>query len=92
MGFFGMNMAQQESGAGTDAASLYAMGQQQQAAKMQAAGGWKCPKCGTEGNKGKFCFECGAPKPAEDGSWTCPKCGKEGNTGKFCGECGTPRP
>ena len=101
MGFFGMNMAQQAAGGGTDAASLYAMGQQQQAAKMQAAGGWKCPKCGKEGNTGKFCGECGtpkpaegcgAPKPADDGTWTCPKCGHAGNKGKFCGECGAPRP
>ncbi len=90
MGFFGMNMAQQASGAGTDAASLYAMGQQQQAAKMQAAGGWKCPKCGKEGNTGKFCGECGTPKPAE--GWKCPKCGTEGNKGKFCFECGSPKP
>ena len=93
MGFFGMGMAQQAAGGGTDAASLYAMGQQQQAAKaakMQAGSGWKCPKCGTEGNKGKFCGECGAPKPAE--GWKCPKCGTEGNKGKFCGECGSPKP
>ena len=90
MGFFGMNMAQQAAGGGTDAASLYAMGQQQQAAKMQAAGGWKCPKCGKEGNTGKFCGECGTPKPAE--GWKCPKCGTEGNKGKFCFECGAPKP
>ena len=50
---------------------------------------WTCPECGTEGNTGKFCNECGAKKPAEDdGTWTCPECGTEGNTGKFCEECG----
>lgn len=53
---------------------------------------WTCPECGTEGNTGKFCNECGAKKPAEeaedDGTWTCPECGHEGNTGKFCEECG----
>ena len=94
MGFFGMGMAQQAAGGGTDAASLFAMAEQQKAAKeakMQPAG-WKCPKCGHEGNTGKFCSECGSPKPADDGTWTCPTCGKTGNTGKFCGECGTPRP
>ena len=94
MGFFGMGMAQQAAGGGTDAASLFAMAQQQkdqEAAKMQAASGWKCPKCGKEGNTGKFCGECGTPKPADPAVWKCPKCGTE-NTGKFCGECGTPKP
>ena len=93
MGFFGMGMAQQAAASGTDSATLFAMGQQQQAAKapkMQAAAGWKCPKCGTDGNTGKFCGECGAPKPAE--GWKCPKCGTEGNKGKFCMECGSPKP
>ena len=96
MGFFGMGMAQQAAANGTDSSSLFAMGQQQAAAKaqaagkMQPAGAWKCPKCGTEGNVGKFCGECGTPKPAE--GWKCPKCGTEGNKGKFCGECGAPKP
>ena len=93
MGFFGMGMAQQAAGGGTDAATLFSMGQQQkEAAKMQAAAGWKCPKCGHEGNTGKFCGECGSPKPADPGTWKCPKCGHEGNTGKFCSECGAPKP
>ena len=94
MGFFGMGMAQQAAGGGTDAAALYAMAQQQkeqQAAKMQPAGAWKCPKCGKADNIGKFCGECGTPKPADPAVWKCPKCGTE-NTGKFCGECGTPKP
>ena len=42
---------------------------------------WVC-KCGQE-NTGKFCSECGEPKPA---GWLC-TCGHE-NTGKFCEECG----
>ena len=25
--------------------------------------GWKCPKCGQEGNPGNYCFICGTPKP-----------------------------
>ena len=52
---------------------------------------WTCEN-GHEGNTGKFCTECGAPKPAEgDGTWTCEN-GHAGNTGKFCGECGAPNP
>lgn len=54
-----------------------------------ASGGsdsWTCP-CGAV-NTGKFCPECGAPRPAV--SWTC-GCGAV-NTGKFCSECGKPRP
>ena len=59
---------------------------QQQAAP--AAGGWTCA-CGHGGNTGKFCAECGQPRPA--GEWTC-SCGHGGNTGKFCANCGSPRP
>lgn len=51
---------------------------------------WKC-SCGAE-NSGKFCMECGQPKPAPvaDG-WECPNC-KIINKGKFCTECGTKKP
>ena len=51
-------------------------------------GGWKC-SCGADGNKGKFCAECGKAKPE---AWTCKNCGAEGNKGKFCAECGSPKP
>lgn len=51
-----------------------------------AAVGWTC-QCGMV-NTGKFCSECGSPKPAPV-SWTC-QCGTV-NTGKFCSECGKPR-
>ena len=56
-----------------------------------ASAGWTCA-CGAV-NQGKFCSECGQPKPepkAEAG-WTC-ACGHSGNTGKFCSECGQPKP
>ena len=46
--------------------------------------------CGTTAT-GKFCPECGKPKPAAaaDG-WTC-TCGAV-TKGKFCAECGKPKP
>ncbi len=92
-GFFGMGMAM--NAGGMNANNLYAMGAESQkareaaaaeAAQVPKAGAWKC-SCGAE-NTGKFCAECGTPKPA--GSWKC-TCGAE-NNGKFCSECGAKRP
>ena len=87
MAFMGMNMAGQAGG--MNAGNLFAMGQQQAAAQPAPAApaGWKCA-CGAV-NTGKFCAECGQPKPASD-EWTC-ACGTV-NTGKFCTECGQPKP
>ena len=56
--------------------------------EASAVSGWTC-SCGKAGNTGKFCTECGAPKPAADG-WIC-ACGTV-NKGKFCSECGRPKP
>ena len=86
MAFMGMNMAGQAGG--MNAQDLYAMGQQQtaQPAASQPAG-WTC-SCGHTGNTGKFCGECGKPRPADE--WTC-SCGSV-NKGKFCANCGNPRP
>ncbi len=103
MGFMGMGMAQQ---AGFGAQGLMAMQQaqqqQQQAMAQQqmaapapqaapaapAANTWKC-SCGTD-NTGKFCANCGTPKPADTNFWSC-SCGAQ-NKGKFCSECGKPKP
>ena len=76
-----------------NAQNLFAMGQQnqqaqQQAAASPAAGAWKC-SCGTVAT-GKFCPECGSPKPADTDGWTC-SCGTL-NKGKFCENCGAKKP
>ena len=106
MGFMGMGMAQQAGG--MNAAQLFQIGQQQTAqqqaqqlidaqAKAMAnaaaaapANGWKC-SCGATAT-GKFCPECGSPKPEPKsvGGWKC-SCGATA-TGKFCPECGSPKP
>ncbi len=94
-GFFGMGMAM--NAGGMNAGSLYQMGAEQQKAREAAAPaptpapapkaeGWKC-SCGAE-NTGKFCVECGNPKPAV--GWKC-SCGAV-NMGKFCPECGAKKP
>ena len=96
MAFMGMNMAGQAGG--MNAQNLYQMGAQQQSQQQAAqpapaapaapAAGWTC-SCGKTGNTGKFCAECGSPKPVSD-TWTC-ACGAV-NKGKFCSECGKPKP
>lgn len=87
-GFVGMGMAM--NAGGMNAQNLFAMGQQQAAALAPSAapaGDWTCT-CGAV-STGKFCPECGAPKPANDG-WTC-ACGTL-NKGKFCQNCGAKKP
>ena len=92
-GFMGMGMAQ--SAGGMNAQDFFNMAAQQRAtaapapaAAAPAAEGWKC-SCGATAT-GKFCPECGAPKPLDPGSWKC-SCGAV-NTGKFCSECGAAKP
>ena len=97
-GFMGMGMAGGAMGGGFNAAqNFYNMGAQQMGTQQQqmamggvtpAADSWKC-SCGAVVS-GKFCTECGKPKPVADEGWTC-TCGAV-NKGKFCPECGVKKP
>ena len=101
MAFMGMGMGMNAAGgfmgqaSQTNAQQMQAQQQMQTQQQGQAqqgqnngakqAGGWFCPECGGK-NTGKFCMECGTPKPAGN---TCPSCNAELKPGaKFCSECG----
>ena len=64
------------------------MNQQTPQQAQTATESWKCT-CGAV-ETGKFCSQCGSPKPAEAEGWTC-TCGAV-NKGKFCPECGGKKP
>ena len=105
LGFAGMNMANQMGG--MNAGQLYQMAAQEQAAQQQFGGNpqmngmqqnaapqggtWTCSH-GHANNTGKFCAECGEPKPAA--TLRCSACGytpnDPSNPPKFCPECGKP--
>ena len=88
MGFMGMNAAMGTSG-GVDPMAMYNAGVQQMAQQNTAtADSWKCV-CGAN-EIGKFCSQCGAPKPQAVVGWNC-SCGAV-NKGKFCPECGSKKP
>lgn len=105
MGFMGMGMA--SGMGGMNAAQLFGQASQAQQAPAQAqpagaagavaagtgtaAAGtaWTC-SCGAQ-NTGKFCGNCGSPKPEAAGPWFCTNCGTQ-NTGNFCSGCGSKRP
>lgn len=54
-----------------------------------AGAAWTC-SCGAQ-NTGKFCGNCGSPKPEAAGPWFCTNRGTQ-NTGNFCSGCGSKRP
>lgn len=63
-------------------------GQNNAAVSNEVSNGWVC-ECGIS-NTGKFCVECGKPKPQPVQGWVC-SCGTV-NKGKFCMECGAKKP
>ena len=90
-GFMGMGMA--ANAGGVNAQALYGMAAEQKAAAPQPnANVWTC-SCGAV-NKGKFCSECGKPRPAGVPKYKFYKCGWEPedptHPPKFCPECGDP--
>ena len=98
MGFMGMGMGMQAAGGVLSSASRTNRQQMREEGRKdgpsvpgkngdEGEDVWTCT-CGRK-NTGKFCSECGKPRPRTD-TWIC-SCGQE-NTGKFCSECGKPRP
>lgn len=100
--FFGMNMGANLTGDYLSQASRQnqAQAQQnQQAANTSAAqeSSWHCPNCNQE-NTGKFCSNCGTPKPTPTTNTgmkvRCSKCKSvieiTNAMPKFCPECGQP--
>jgi membrane protease subunit (stomatin/prohibitin family) len=90
-GFMGMNMAAMSGGMNQN--ELFDKAQQIQQNQTQpvqqpSPNAWTC-QCGNV-SEGKFCTECGAPRPAAAMGWTC-VCGTL-NKGKFCMECGAKKP
>lgn len=79
---------QQDAAPGRQEQQGTAPGTQAQRSAAQE-GGWNCA-CGALGNTGRFCSECGSPRPDGGNFWTC-SCGAQ-NKGKFCSECGKPKP
>ena len=66
----------------------YAQQPQQPAQQAPQQGGWQC-ECGAT-NSGKFCSNCGKPKPEAPKGRFCTNCGAQLAEGaKFCPECGT---
>ncbi|MFB8531714.1 SPFH domain-containing protein [Enterococcus casseliflavus] len=97
-GFVGMGMGMNAGGGYLNQASQnnQQQMQQQQAPAQNNADHWDCPQCGTS-NTGKFCSNCGTPKPTSDGpslKMKCSDCGEvidlANGIPKFCPNCGKP--
>lgn len=97
-GFVGMGMGMNAGGGYLNQASQNNQHQmqQQQAPAQSNADHWDCPQCGTS-NTGKFCSNCGTPKPTSDGpslKMKCSDCGEmidlANGIPKFCPNCGKP--
>ncbi len=93
MGMAGQGQAPVPAGGMAQAGAIAQPGTQQGAdTKAPEVVGWTCA-CGAV-NKGKFCAECGSPKPAGAKQYKCDKCGWEpenpDQAPKFCPECGDP--
>lgn len=94
--FVGMGMGMNAGGNFLNQASQTNLNQMQQNQQNQQNNSWTCSKCGTE-NTGKFCSNCGEPKPqATDASikMKCAACSAvidlADGVPKFCPECGKP--
>lgn len=97
-GFVGMGMGMNAGGGYLNQASQnnQQQMQQQQAPAQSNADHWDCPQCGAS-NTGKFCSNCGTPKPTSDGpslKMKCSDCGEvidlANGIPKFCPNCGKP--
>ena len=97
-GFVGMGMGMNAGGGYLNQASQNNQHQmqQQQSPAQSNADHWDCPQCGTS-NTGKFCSNCGTPKPTSDGpslKMKCSDCGEmidlANGIPKFCPNCCKP--
>lgn len=94
-GFMGVNLGMNAAGGFMNQASQNNQAQMQQQAQ-QAKDSWTCGECGQE-NQGKFCSNCGSPKPTMAAASIKMKCAAchavvdlANGVPKFCPECGQP--